>query len=653
MPHIGLSLGAGHIEGTAITIELTAGGATLHTDTGRLPQAQAELLAARCELMAREAQSQTPDPQGPETANPALALNEVFSQAVTDAQETAATAETAATSSKAADAEAKTGAEARAQAVLPSGAGKAGPETSDAQSLSQSQARAGAQDSAAPITPAAAAQNDAAPDETIAVKPDSAAKSSDAPRQSPADGAQPAAGEQARARTEQTAPQQTQPAPEPELEPEPEGTVEPSAARSASSADGEADAEADAARAVRDAQTARAEAVRSDDSRQQVRSTPDSSPASKDAAPQANADADKAQAKSAETAPAGKNAPEPTQGQSRSAETVADPAEAAASVPWLLYQGDAELGDHPLLALLARPNGAQGGGDLFELFYAQLQTAGNAYLEAVLLDGQVRELHALRPDRMSVLTDRAGWPSGYDYEAGGYKRRFTRDNSSGRCAVHHMRLFHPMSDGYGFSPLEAAAQAVDIHNEGGRWAKALLDNSARPSGALIYRGGEGAERLSDDAFDRLKSELEGQHSGARHAGRPMVLEGGLDWKAMSLTPNDMDFIEARREAAREIALAFGVPPMLLGIPGDNSYANYKQANQAFWRQTIIPLVTKTARGLEAWLQPFFGDDLRLSADLDAVPALSEERAALWKRLSEAGFLSDQERRTLAGLEAGA
>jgi HK97 family phage portal protein len=87
----------------------------------------------------------------------------------------------------------------------------------------------------------------------------------------------------------------------------------------------------------------------------------------------------------------------------------------------------------------------------------------------------------------------------------------------------------------------------------------------------------------------------------------MVLEGGLDWKSMSLSPSDMDFTQARREAARDIALAFGVPPMLLGIPGDNSYANYREANQAFWRQTIIPLVKKTARGLEGWLQPFFGD----------------------------------------------
>ena len=325
--------------------------------------------------------------------------------------------------------------------------------------------------------------------------------------------------------------------------------------------------------------------------------------------------------------------------------------EAAASVPLCVRRHQScEAGD-PAAALLSRGNPMGSATEVLESFYGYLQVGGNAYFEAALVDGVPSALYALRPDRVSVVTGRDGWPAGYDYEAGGYTRRFRRDAATGRSAVHHMRLFHPSSDSYGFSPLEAAAQAVDVHNEGGRWAKALLDNSARPSGALIYRGGEGAERLSDDAFDRLKSELEGQHSGASRAGRPMVLEGGLDWKAMSLTPADMDFIQARREAAREIALAFGVPPMLLGIPGDNTYANYKEANQAFWRQTIVPLVTKTARGMEGWLQPFFGEDLRIACDLDAVPALSEERGRLWKRLSEASFLSDEERRSLAGLGA--
>ena len=90
--------------------------------------------------------------------------------------------------------------------------------------------------------------------------------------------------------------------------------------------------------------------------------------------------------------------------------------------------------------------------------------------------------------------------------------------------------------------------------------------------------------------------------------------------------------------------------MLLGLPGDNTYANYREANQAFWRQTIIPLVTKTATGLSDWLSGFYGEPAHIAPDLDAVPALAEERAVLWKRLSEASFISEDEARRLAGLE---
>ena len=96
--------------------------------------------------------------------------------------------------------------------------------------------------------------------------------------------------------------------------------------------------------------------------------------------------------------------------------------------------------------------------------------------------------------------------------------------------------------------------------------------------------------LSDNQFERLKRELEDNYQGAVNAGRPLLLEGGLDWKAMSLSPKDMDFLDAKHNAAREIALCFGVPPMLLGIPGDNTYANYQEANRAFCRSTVLPLV---------------------------------------------------------------
>jgi hypothetical protein len=212
----------------------------------------------------------------------------------------------------------------------------------------------------------------------------------------------------------------------------------------------------------------------------------------------------------------------------------------------------------------------------------------------------------------------------------------------------HQKLFHPLSDHYGLSPIEPAASAIDIHNTASRWNKALLDNSARPSGALVYTaGGE----LSPEQFARLKTELSDSFQGARNAGRPLLLEGGLDWKAMSLSPRDLDFIESKHAAAREIALAFGVPPMLLAIPGDTTYSNYQEAQRAFWRQTVIPLALRLARALSRWLGPAWDETLELRPDLDDVPALADEREALWARIDKASFLTRAEKRAAVGYDS--
>ena len=322
-------------------------------------------------------------------------------------------------------------------------------------------------------------------------------------------------------------------------------------------------------------------------------------------------------------------------------------AEAASAVPWLLYEGASEPTTHPLLDLLLYPNREESGADLFTAWYGHLQTAGNAYLEAVSLRGEVRELHVLRPDRMKAVAGARGQAEAYDYTVEGRTLRLARD-ASGFLPVLHARLFHPLDDHYGLSPIEAAAVAIDVHNAGAHWTKALLDNAARPSGALVYKGPDGQPNLTEEQFSRIKQELENAYQGASNAGRPMVLEGGLEWRAMSYSPADMDFAAARAAAAREIALAFGVPPMLLGIPGDNTYSNYREANLAFWRQTVLPLVGKSAQALTRWLSPRFGKDLRIGYDADAVDALAPEREAVWARLNAARFLTQNERRAAAG-----
>jgi HK97 family phage portal protein len=336
--------------------------------------------------------------------------------------------------------------------------------------------------------------------------------------------------------------------------------------------------------------------------------------------------------------------------------------EAAASVPLLLYAGEEEITEHPLLDLIARPHPGATAPDLLEAWYGYLLVSGNAYLEAVAVGATVRELHTLRPDRMRIIPGPGGWPEAFDYTTDGRTRRLAGEAVPGTQRILHVRLFHPLSDHYGLSPIEAAAAAIDIHNTASRWNKALLDNSARPSGALVYTARDG--NLTTEQYDRLKAELEQGFQGAARAGRPLLLEGGLDWKSMSLTPRDMDFIEAKHIAAREIALALGVPPMLLGIPGDNTYSNYQEATRTFWRSTVLPLVTRTAKALSMWLGGAYsgvrpgapaqaGADpmalsIELRPDLDAIEALSVEREALWTRINAATFLTDDEKRAAVG-----
>lgn len=331
-------------------------------------------------------------------------------------------------------------------------------------------------------------------------------------------------------------------------------------------------------------------------------------------------------------------------------------AESVGTLDFVLYEGAAELGAHPLRDLIRRPNPRQDGASLLEAVSAHLLLAGNAYVEAVGVSGEggapgaanVRELYALRPDRMKVVPGPDGWPQGFDYTVAGSTVRF--DQSAPQPPILHLTLFNPLDDYYGLSPLEAAAVAVDTHNAAAKWNKALLDNAARPSGALVYDGGGGAV-LSNAQFERLKKELSEQYQGTAHAGRPLVLEGGLDWKAMSLTPKDMDFMEAKHSAAREIALAFGVPPMLLAIPGDNTYSNYQEANRVFWRVSVLPLANRIAGALTQWLAPSFGDGLTLAPDTDRIEALSADRASLWERVTKAPFLTVNEKRSATGYGA--
>lgn len=181
--------------------------------------------------------------------------------------------------------------------------------------------------------------------------------------------------------------------------------------------------------------------------------------------------------------------------------------------------------------------------DFIDTLVSHLLLFGNAYIEPLYdAQGQVEALFLLRPDRMRPVYDKRGWPTYFEYQAGAHRQRF--DAQSVPTQITHLVLCDPERDHEGLSPLAAANLAIGIHDAANHWNKALFDNAARPSGALVYRGTDG-QRLTDAQFERLKQELQDNFQGAQNAGRPLLLEGGLDWASISLSPQDMDFIAAK------------------------------------------------------------------------------------------------------------
>ncbi len=329
---------------------------------------------------------------------------------------------------------------------------------------------------------------------------------------------------------------------------------------------------------------------------------------------------------------------------------VKEIAEAAAGVPWSLYHRKPdgnleEVSNHPLLQLLDRPNPFQGKFELIERCVAHLYLSGNAYVEAVGPDRAAHaktpptELYALRPDRITILPDPTRFIRGYEYTVGGQTVRFAPEQ------VLHLKLFHPLDDWYGLSPVQVAALSVDKMNASDKWNAALLQNSAVPSGALVSK-----KRLTDEQYSRLKDEMRDQVQGIANARAPLLLEEDIEWKEIGLSPRDMDWIDGLRFSALQIAQIYNVPPELIGLQ-PATYQNRKEARKALYTEVVLPLLTRLRDALNNWLLPRFGDALFLDYDADRIDALSEDRDSLWRRAVQSHFLTLNEKREMVGYAA--
>ncbi len=322
------------------------------------------------------------------------------------------------------------------------------------------------------------------------------------------------------------------------------------------------------------------------------------------------------------------------------------------------YKNDTILEQHPLIDVLNRPNPQQSYSEFFGSLYGYLLLSGNTYVLKTGSDrGAPRELHQLRPDRIEIKGSGNPIPEKYIYKINGkVQGTYDVDQDNGYSELKHIKLWNPMDDYYGCSPLAAAAVEVDQHNMMAKHNVNLLANGARPSGAVIFKPQDDAGfamNLTDSQRQQLLTDLNNRFSGAGNAGRPMLLEGDFDWKEMGLSPKDMDFLNLKHLSATDIAMCFGVPSQLVGVPDSQTYSNVAEARLALYEETIIPYLSKVQSDMNEWLVPMFGDGLSIEFDIDSIPALSERRKKIYENVTSAvreGIMTRNEARERIGLE---
>jgi HK97 family phage portal protein len=325
-------------------------------------------------------------------------------------------------------------------------------------------------------------------------------------------------------------------------------------------------------------------------------------------------------------------------------------ANSASHVPWKVGKyrssGIEALGSHPLSHLLKKPNPETGGADFFTEVIASLLLHGNSYMVLNHLPNSLPvSLYVLNANSTEVVVNN-NIAVAYKYSSNSQKI-YPINPISRQSQVLHLKNYHPDGGNYGISSLKAATKSIKLHAGTMDWNQALLKNSTRPSGALVFS--DDRSYLTDEQFERLQEQFYDNFSGSSNSGKPLILEGGLKWQETNVAERFEKFLELKDSSARDIAIAFNVPPQLLGISGDNTYSNMQEARLALWEENIIPLLDKISDALSNWLSYWYKEELIIDFDRNSISALTQKRENIWGKISAADFMTINEKRALVGL----
>ena len=323
-----------------------------------------------------------------------------------------------------------------------------------------------------------------------------------------------------------------------------------------------------------------------------------------------------------------------------------------------LYQGtgktEKQIDNHKLLDLLKRPYPQMTKTTFIRDSISYLLIYGNAYIEKRKGSDRGGPYNSqppimLSPLRSDFITNHPG-PNQlnrqYDYNSEYDGHIKFPVNMLGKSNLIHIKEYNPRDYFHGLSPMIPAVYSIDLHNEIGMYNNALMLNGATPSGVLKVPK---ETKLSPEQIQRLKADIKDKMSGSKNNGKPLLLEGGMEWQAVSVNAKDGEFAEMKRSAAHEIGLAFNVPIELLNTL-QAKYDNLRSAYDQLYSDAVIPAAQNLVDFLNMDLTSMYGPDLELRANFSHTPVLIARKTRLMNDLNPVGFVTKNEKRKMTNFE---
>ncbi len=276
-------------------------------------------------------------------------------------------------------------------------------------------------------------------------------------------------------------------------------------------------------------------------------------------------------------------------------------AEAVAGLPLHLYRykedgGKEKALDHPLYLLLHdEPNPEMSSFVFRETLMTHLLLWGNAYAQIIRNGrGEVMALYPLMPDRMAVDRDDKGQLY-YEYTTSADDAPISKGSI---VRLKPSDVLHIPGLGFdglvGYSPIAMAKNAIGLAIATEEYGSKFFANGAQPSGVLEHPG-----TIKDP--QRVRDSWMSQFGGSANSNKIAVLEEGLKYTPISISPEQAQFLETRKFQIKEIARIFRVPPHMVGDLEKSSFSNIEQQSLEFVKYTLEPWLVRWEQSIQRTL----------------------------------------------------